>query len=321
MKSIDTVIASQEYKDLMQPILAKTIGQNPRKGASQCPKTDLRSRPLSSDRIFLDLLTAASHWLQGLWKPSTKQHMIKIPSLNPTAHLFRDQMLALPSFRNMAPETRSRLSVSVVIPSWLANTEEACHVVSAVQSTFGRLISLETPPSSAYTAAGYELCRISYEAFECTGPGRIMTLEHDGDLTVASIMQTPLLSWATNPVTFLVRTGLNGMNEWINTFIESQRPDMLMIIGANSKDSPFADALAKSRAVPYLVDHASLPPHQVLALGAAQAAKDGLETQPDDCGEPAECEEIRRKANSIAGTYRPLLPSSWPASGSRHVEL
>jgi hypothetical protein len=154
MKSIDTVIASQEYKDLMQPILAKTIGQNPRKGASQCPKTDLRSRPLSSDRIFLDLLTAASHWLQGLWKPSTKQHMIKIPSLNPTAHLFRDQMLALPSFRNMAPETRSRLSVSVVIPSWLANTEEACHVVSAVQSTFGRLISLETPPSSAYTAAG-----------------------------------------------------------------------------------------------------------------------------------------------------------------------
>lgn len=322
MKLIDTVSASQDYKELMQAILAQSIGQTPRNGVSSlCPKNDIRPRPLYPDRSFLGLLAAASLWLQGLWKPSTKQTLVKLPLLDPIAQLFRNEMLALPPFRNMAPETRSRLAVSVVIPSWLADTEEACHGVSAVQSSFDRLISLETPPSSAYTAAGYELCRVSYEAFECTGPGRIMTLEHGEDLTVASIMRTPLLAWATNPVTFSVRTGLTGMTEWINTFIESQRPDRLMIIGANANDSPFANAHAKSHAVPYLVGHASLPPHQVLAFGAAQAAKDRLETRPDDCGEPAECEEIRRKADAVAGPYRPLLPSTWPVSGSRHLEL
>ena len=196
-------------------------------------------------------------------------------------------------------------------------------MVSAVESIFDRLISLETPPSSAYNAAGYELCRISHDAFECTGPGRIMTLEHDGNLTVASIMQTPLLAWTTNPVTFSARTELlsSGMTEWIDAFIESQKPDKLIIIDTHTNESPCADALAKLRAVPYLVDLASHPSHQVLALGAAKAANNGLETQIDDCVEPVECEEIRRTANAIAGTYKPVRPPTWPATGSLHIEL
>ncbi len=202
-------------------------------------------------------------------------------------------------------------------------TEEACHIASAAERTFGRLIRLESPPSSAYTAAGYELCRVSYEAFDCTGPGRIMTLEYDGDFAVLSIVQTPVSNWSANPVTFSATTGTRSesITAWINGFIDSQSPDKLMLIGPNVDDPPFANAIAKSRAVSYLRDNFSLPAGQILALGAAQSAKEALELQIDDCGEPEACQELRRKADVIAGTYRPLRPSTWPAAGPRHSEL
>jgi len=323
MAPICTVATSQEYKDLMQPILTKVTGQELRKGVLQCPETHPRSQLSPLDRSFLDFLVAGFLWPKRLLKSSTEQQLIKLPPLHPTARLIQDQMLALPPFTTMAPETLLHLAVGVVIPSWLAGTEEACHIARAAERTFGRMIRLESPPSSAYTAAGYELCRISYEAFECTGPGRIMTLEYDGNLAVASILQTPLSSWFANPVTFSARTGLTpqSMTEWINTFVDSQSPDRLILVGANADDPSFANALANSRAVSYLDDNFLLPPRQVLALGAAQAAKDGLELQIDDCGEPAECENLRRKADAISGTYRPPKPSTWPATGPRHLEL
>ena len=317
------MVASREYKDMIQPILTKAIDQEPRTGASQCPETRPRFPPSPFDGTFLDFLVAAFLWPKRLWRSSTEQQSIKFPPLHPAAHLIQEQMLALPPFTNMAPEKLSQLAVGVVIPSWLAGTEEACHIARAAEKTFGRLVRLESPPSSAYTAAGYELCRISYEAFECTGPGRIMTLEYDGNLAVASMMQTPLSSWFANPVTFSVRARLTSesMTEWINIFVDLQSPGRLMLVGANADDPWFADAIANSRAFSYLDDHSPVPARQVLGLGAAQAAKEGLETQVDDCGEPADCEDLRRKADAIAGTYRPLKPSTWPATGPRHVEL
>lgn len=323
MAPISTVAASQEYKDLMQAFLTKAIGQDPRKGASQCPETHPRSQPSPFDRSFLSFLVAGFLWPKRLWKSSMEQELIELPPLHPTAHLIQDQMLALPPFTTMAPETLSQLAVGVVIPPWLAGTEEACHIAGAAKRTFGRMIRLESPPSSAYTAAGYELCRISYDAFECTGPGRIMTLEYDGSLAVASILQTPLSNWFVHPVTFSARTGLTSRNmtEWINTFVDSQSPNRLMLVGTNADDPVFVNAVANSRAVSYLDDHCRLPSHQVLALGAAQAAKDGLELQVDDCGEPTECEDLREKADAISGTYRPPKPSIWPAMGPRHGEL
>ena len=150
-------------------------------------------------------------------------------------------------------------------------TEEACHIASAAERTFGRLIRLESPPSSAYTAAGYELCRISYEAFDCTGPGRIMTLEYDGNFAVLSIMQTPLSNWFANPVTFSATTGMRSesITAWINGFVDSQSPDKLMLFGPNVDDPSSTDAIAKSRAVSYLDENFPTPAGQILALGAA----------------------------------------------------
>lgn len=316
-------MASQEYKDFFEPVLNRSIGQEPRKRILQCPRIRSRSEPSPFDRSFLDFLTAAFLWPQRLWKTSTEEKLTELPPLHPAARLIQHEMLALHPFTKLPPESLSRLAVGVEIPSWLMGTVEACHIASAAERTFGRLIRLESPPSSAYTAAGYELCRISYEAFDCTGPGRIMTLEYDGNLAVLSVLQTPVSNWFANPVTFSATTGMRSesITAWINRFIDSETPDKMMLIGPNVDDPSFADAIAKSRAVPYLDGNCPLPAGQILALGAAQSAKEGLELQIDDCGEPEECQEVRRKADVIAGTYRPLRPSTWPAAGPRHAEL
>jgi hypothetical protein len=226
----------------------------------------------------------------------------------------------LPPFTDMSPEKLSETSVGIQIPSWLMDREEVCHIIDAAERTFGRLVNVETPPSSAYTAAGYELCRISHEAFECEGPGNIMTLEYDGNVAVASVIQTPLLYWDRNPVTFSVRAGLTskGMTEWINEFIQSQSPDKLLVLGSHVGDKLFMDAIANSRAI---VDSNDLALDRILGFGAAQAAKERLESHSDDCGEWEECDELRREADAIAGKYKAVKPSSWPSTRFRHSEL
>ena len=323
MAPVGTVATSQEYKNLIQPILDPKISQEPRKLILQCPKELPYSQPSLLDRSFFDFLVTAFLWPGTLWRSSNKKQLIGLPLLHPTAQLMKDHFLTLPPFTTMTPEVLSQLAVGVEIPSWLTDSEEACHIATAAQRTFGRLVRIESPPSSAYTAAGYELCRISYDAFECIGPGRIMTLEYDGNLVVASLMQTPLINWFKNPVTSSVKVGLISQNltEWIDRFTQSQHPDRLILLGAKADEPSFVDAVMNSQAASYVDHQFHIPPSQIMALGAAQAAKDGLESQIDDCGEPSECENIRRKADAIAGTYRPLQPSTWPATGLRHVEL
>lgn len=323
MAPIGTLTASQDYKNLMHLIMGKSINQGIQKAVFQCPETSPPREPSPFDKGFLDFLMALFLWPKTLWiSYTTRRQVIKPAPLHPTAQLIQDQILALPPFVNMAPETLSHLVTSVEIPSWLIGTEEACHILSAAAGTFGRVATIETPPSSAYTAAGYELCRISYDAFECSGPGRIMTLEYDGDLAVASMIQTPLSNWFANPVAFSAITELTSHNmiSSINTFIDSQSPDMLILAGSRTDDPLFVDALAKSQAASYLDDNSPLPPTHILALGTAQTAKDRLESQIDDCSELEECVDLRRKADSIAGPFRPLKPSIWPATGLRHDE-
>lgn len=262
MAPIGTVAASQEYKELMQSILDRAVGQEPRKIALRCPETQLRAESSPFDRSFLDFLIAVTYLPQRFWYSYTGQRSVNIPKMHPIARLIQDEMRALSPFEDMAATTLSQLAIGIQIPSWLAGTEEACHIAIAAKSLFGPRVRLESPPSSAYTAAGYELCRISHDAFECTGPGRIMTLEYDNNLAVASIMQTPLSDWSVDPVTFSARRGLatQGLVDWIDTFIDSQRPDRLIIAGANTDHPSFVDALEYSRAASYLDHHSPLPP-------------------------------------------------------------
>jgi hypothetical protein len=318
MASIGTVAASQEYKNLMQLILANETGLAPRKVSSRC----LRSNQ-SHHKTFTGFLLSYLPWVQWLWHSSDNVYQPESAQMHPTAQLVQTQMLALPPFANMTPEERLQKTVGIQIPSWLIGSPEACHIAKAAESNFGKVVGLESPPSSAYTAAGYELCRISYEAFDCTGPGHLMTLQYDGDLVVASIVETPLLNWAINPVIFSARKGpiSDEMIDWLNDFINSQSPDELMLAGSGIDDPLFIDVLARSHAARYLNDHSSIPSRYILAMGAAQVAKDALESHKDDCSEAEECLDLRRKADIIAGIYRPRTPPTWPAAGLRHQEL
>ena len=233
-------------------------------------------------------------------------------------------MLALPPFSGMDAGRPSKLTIAISLPPWLTDSPIACHIASATSRTFGRLISLENPPSSAYMAAGYELCRISHEAFECDGPGRIMTLECDDYACVASITQTPLMRWFPNPITYSASaiSRIQNLSAWIDSFAESQRPNHLMLVRGRANDALVSDAVAKSHAASDLIHSSpSIPPKNIVAFGTAMAAKVAVESQIDDCTEPSRCLDIRRKADAIAGTPEMLRPDVWPAVHPAHIKL
>lgn len=193
----------------MQPIRAEAIGRGLQRGETSCRRTLPYREKSPFDRSFISFITALFLWPIEQWKKFIKEEVLEKPPLNGTAKVIQDQVLELPPFADMNSEELSQLAVGVVIPSWLANKNEACQVIEAVKSTFGRLASFEKPPSAVYTAMGYELCRVDRADFHCTGPGRIMTLEYDGYLYTASFMQTPLLAWLNNAVKFSMRIELS----------------------------------------------------------------------------------------------------------------
>ncbi|KAL8726882.1 MAG: hypothetical protein Q9166_006434 [cf. Caloplaca sp. 2 TL-2023] len=317
------VSASQEVMDLLEPILATAVGHEPQKRTTRCRGSHSSPTPASSTARFFEFLATYIPGVMSLWNPLTGNKVPEPPPLHQTAQIFQDEMLRLAPFADMDAEARSQAVVAIALPAWLAGTEEACHIADAARRTFGRMLSLENPPSSVYTAAGYELCRISYDAFECTGPGRIMTLEHDGDLSVATITSTPLLHWSAEPVVFSARRGLarEKMTRWIDSFVVSQKPQRIILSGTGVDQPSFVEALRASSINQYLDDQPPLPARHLLTFGAAQVAKDLLESQPDDCLESRECDELRRKADAISGPFRPPVPSIWPSVGPRHDEL
>ena len=263
-----------------------------------------------------------------LRKRDSQQPITKEPPapIHPNVKLFRADMEALAPFVNISSDQRSKVSISISIPGWLTGTEEVCQVAEAATSTFGRDFVTESHASASYTALGYELCRIDYGNFDCTGPGRIMTVDlQKNDLVVLSQIQTPLLHWATDPVTFSVSKGLShsAKKEWINSFVSSQHPDMVMITGPGANEPHLLQAIQSSKASSLLINQSSVPADRVAAMGAAQVTKDNLERQIDDCGEFNECSIIRREADRIAGKLSPLKPSIWPAAGLHryHDEL
>ncbi|KAL8671350.1 MAG: hypothetical protein Q9168_004160 [Polycauliona sp. 1 TL-2023] len=317
------ISASQEFKDLLQPILATAIGREPQKRTLRCHNHYSAPTPASPIYKFFDSFAMRIPGVAPLWKSMTQDTAAEIPPMHPTAQLFQKELLRLPLFADMDAESLSQAAVAVVLPAWLIGTEEACHIAEAARRTFiGRMVNLESAPSSVYTAAGYELCRLSHEAFDCTGPGRIMTLESDGDgLLIATIASTPLIDWH-GTVTFSARRDLTDeqMSEWINSFIGSQKPHKIILAGSGTEQPFFASDLRASSLSQYL-DDPPLANRHLVAFGAAQVAKDRLESHSDDCGESRKCEELRRKADAIAGPFRPPVPTIWPSVGLRHDEL
>lgn len=337
MKPVGSLAASEEYLELMQPILTRMTGQEPRTAASLCHRYHPRKQQSPYDESFFSFILASFDWSKKHLSAYFQQQQPAsegLNSMNPTVQLMHRELLSLPPFSTMLPEKLAQIAVGVSIPSWLAGTETACLIADAAERAFGRLVRFESSPSAAYTAAGYELCRISHEAFECSGPGRLMTLELEGELAVATMVQTPVMDIFESSITFAVRRDpdvhdpakkfdAQNLVQWVNAFVDGQKVDILMLAGPGADDPLIKEALKGSKSADLLDDHAEhLPAREIVALGTAQAAKDAIESQIDDCGEPAECEEIRRESDRIAGKYKPpARPSRWPASPERHSEL
>lgn len=315
----------------MQSIVDKYVGLPPQIRTSRCPQQQQQS-PLSSSPfaqgLFHYFTTTLFHQNFLRKRASQQPTTTKEPPalINPNVKLFQAEMEALAPFVNMSSDQRSKVSISISIPGWLTGTEEVCQIAEAATWTFGRVFVTESHASASYTALGYELCRIDYGYFDCTGPGRIMTVDlQKNDLVVLSQVQTPLLYWATDPVVFSVSKGLShsAKVEWINSFVSSQHPDMVMITGPGANEPHLLQAIQSSKASSLLINQSSVPADSIAAMGAAQAAKDNLERQIDDCGEFNDCYMTRREADRIAGKFSPLKPSIWPAAGLHryHDEL
>ena len=299
----------------MQHALDEAIAQEPHGASLRCQFSRTREwKPKSSPTTLL----------KHFWRFLSKQQpapLSPLSPLHPIAQVIQNEIFRVAPFANATSETLSEMSVALAIPSWLIGTEIAYHITEAASKTFNRRFNIDTIPSATFTAAGYELCRVSHDAFECDGPGRVMTLEYDEDMTVASIIQFPVSWWAPNPVTFSVQKGLDtqSMTEWIDSFINAQHPDHIILAGSNIDNKKFANALTQPKVTTLFCEQPSrLPPNRVVAFGAALTAKVNIESQKDDFEEPSECMRIRCEADVIAGAPRLPKQPSWPAIWSLH---
>jgi hypothetical protein len=302
----------------MQSILNKELDHPPQQRSTHpyCGGVSIRPPPSPFDESFLSFLVALFSLPKTLWDKYFPEPVVQEPPvpLNPNTQLFKDHMEALPPFANMSTEQRLNTPVVVSHPAWLTRKEETCQAIEAASMIFREPVWIESPLSSSFTALGYVLCNKDYEAFECRGPGRIMTIEFEGDLTTMSLLQTPLRS--EFPLKFSVsKRHEDALVEWINSFVDTEEPDMVTTTGSNENDPRLLNAVLRSRASPRLISQpdVSTGGGRAVVMGAAREAKDSLERHGYDCWEPEKCDELRKQADRIAGRHNGPMPSIWSA--------
>lgn len=315
---------------MMQSIVDKYIDQQPREHSSiLCKKGQKLSHspgPIKggfSSYFATALFSPYILWKQKVPLSAAESSYVIVDS---NIQRFEAEMKALTPFAEMSNDQRSKISVSLTVPGWFTGTDEFCQLGEAVAGVFGR-VSLSSHPSASYTAMGYELCPTQYEAFECNGPGRLMTIDFQKNNTMTlSLEETPSSIWTQSRVTFTVSQNLNHLEavQSINSFIESTNPDLILISGPGTMQSHLQQVVRDSKANRLLIDQSLVPTDKVATMGAAQLAKDYLERQFDSCFELEICEAIRRDADRIAGKFRPpTSPKRWPLAAIRnwHDEL
>lgn len=147
-----------------------------------------------------------------------------------------------------------------------------------------------------------------------------MTLHYTRDALTAALMSTPLYWWMHGKVIYEINENLGNdrsqaihpayedttflaMAQWIDTFAEKNKPDRVILLGSFIDQPAFKKAVSISRISSLIVEYPiDIDPEQTVVLGAAKVAKDNLESQNEDCIEDDECEEIRRKADELAGS-------------------
>ena len=194
MITLASMVGSEEYRNLMSSTLGQHDAYEPRSTALKCPARFWRAEPVPYDKDILNLVHSCVDYFMEKLKDAFEPSKLSdyLPPSDPTTQMIQAQLLALQPFASISAEARSQVTVAVQIPPWLVASPYACNFREAAEATFGRVVGLESASLSAYTALGYELCRVSQEAYECNGPGRLVTLEYDGHLATASIIKTPV---------------------------------------------------------------------------------------------------------------------------------
>ena len=309
----------------MSSTLERHATYEPRSTALKCPARIWKAEPIPFDKDILKLMYSYADYLMKKIKDAFEPSKISelIPPLDPTEQMIQAQILTLEPFASMSAESRSQVTVAIQILAWFVASPYACSFRQVAEATFGRVVGLESASSSAYTALGYELCRVSQEAYECDGPGRLAIFEYDGHLATASMIKTPLDIFDRLETRYSTLTSNKSteLSKWINSFLDARSPDMITLAGSDVDLSTFQEALDLSNAAGQIELGGSVEVEDMLVKGAAQVAKDALENHNTDCGEFRECLDIRREADRIAGKYRFQRPKVWPAVNNRHWRL
>ena len=316
------MVGSKEYRNLMSSTLGQHNTYAPRSTALNCLARVWQIEPVPWDKDILKLMGSYTSYLRKTIKEAFEppKEPETIPPLDSTEQMIQAQLLSLQPFANMSAESRSQVTVAIQLPAWFLASPYACSFYRIAEETFGRFVGLESASSSAYTALGYELCRVSQEAYECNGPGRLAVFEYDGYLATASTIRTPLdiFSRLGTRYSTLVSNNSVEISEWINSFLNSASPDVITLAGSAALSGIFQEAINLSYAADHVEASSSVGVKDLVVKGAAQAAKDALENHNTDCGEFEECLAIRREADRIAGRYVFQRPSVWPAVNNRH---
>lgn len=319
--TLASIGGSDEFRNLMWTALGSQNIYEPQSATISCPDRVWDTKP-KSEKDMLRPMRSYGAALRERIKDAFRspQPPDPIPSLDANEQMIQAQLLALEPFVDMNAEARSQVTVAIQIPPWLVASRLACKFLKAAEATFGRVGGFESVSSSTYTALGHELCRVAHEAYRCDGPGRLATLEYDGYLAVASIIKTPIGIFDHMWTKYSVLTSSNPaeLSKWINSFLDACSPDMIALAGSGVGLSIFQQALELSNAVGRTEMDDAVKPEDIIVQGAAEVAKDYLETRDTDCSEFDECLDIHCEADRIAGEYQFRRPKIWPAVNNRH---
>jgi len=83
--------------------------------------------------------------------------------------------------------------------------------------------------------------------------------------------------------------------------VEDRKVEKVYLIGSMASDESLGQAVQMSKIPDSLADLETYQVSEVVAVGAATLAKNGMEWHKTDCTEPWWCEKIRKEADRIAG--------------------
>ena len=283
------------------------------------------------NRSFSSFAFAAFTWPLRLWRQQTFKQFLLTAPLDQDTRTFLETLQTL-IYRSEDAYKISSPNIGVAVPEWLADTQ-AYGIIQAITQMGASISMLEHAPAAAFTAAGYDLCRVDSEWLLCAPPGRIMALEDTDTALTASLVPTPFFYWMRKKLVYDVNPEFGyaqisvasgdvehktqAVAAWIDSFAATNNPDKIMLLGPHTNHAVFKNAIRMTTVSELVVGDEKIPPESTVVQGIAKMAKDALESQLEDCIKKDECVELRRKADALASASR-VVDS---AASSAHIEL